>query len=195
MKIKFGYHSGRVASECDQLKWSTKIDLWMCLLRHSKTVLGRNHSLASLYILYFHLCHLKNGWHRGQRGESADSSQRDRDQVLGVPELLREEILRYVTAKLLAPVEETAKTRPTDKKDKLKFDSASSFSKGCIFMEICFVFRVNLPSSFYLVFQVLTGKESPWKSIHIFSQLKNAHPTAFPRGDRHWFRTEIECDT
>jgi len=79
MKIKFGYHSGRVASECDQLKWSTKIDLWMCLLRHSKTVLGRNHSLASLYILYFHLCHLKNGWQtRPERRVRRQQSARPR---------------------------------------------------------------------------------------------------------------------
>ena len=137
---------------------------------------------SNLFFLFLFL--LSEHDRRGQK-ESADSSQRDQEQVLGVPELLLKELLRYVTAKLLAPVEETAKTRPTDKKDKLKLNSASSFSKGCIFMEICFVFRVNLPSSFYLVFQVLTGKESPWKSIHIFSQLKNAHPTAFPRGDRH----------
>ena len=96
MKIKFGYHSGRVASECDQLKWSTKIDLWMCLLRHSKTVLGRNHSLASLYILYFHLCHLKNGWQtrperRVRRQQSArpkrTGSRRPRIAPQGTPSL------------------------------------------------------------------------------------------------------------
>ena len=122
---------------------------------------------------------------RGQK-ESTKSGQRDPEQVLGVPELLREELLRYVTAKLLAPVEETAKARPTDKKDKLKFDSASSFIKGCIFMEICFVFRVNPAVELFLSSFKFSLARNILGSLLIFSRcgISKRRPSLISQGNR-----------